>query len=200
MLLLKFELIPFSLSFKKNQHIPIRVMKKISCLFIILCFYINISFAQQQSYFKVKVSFKNGHNVKGAKATIDNQSISFLENGQEKTYPLADISLVEARKGSTVRWALGCGIGSLAISAITIATNDPSRSNIYKSSLVAGAGVLTILAVGTGILIGQLTDKYKPVYTSNSTFLSNRFNIKLTSSKVTRYNPTNYGLAMTFTL
>jgi len=175
-------------------------MVKISYLFVILCFCANISFAQQQPYFKVKVSFKNGQIVKGKKAKIEDQSILFLENGKEKTYSLADISLVEARKGSAVRWALGCGIGSLAVSVLTITLNNPSPSYINDGFLVQGAAVLTVFSVGAGILIGQLTDKYKPVYTSNSAYWMNRINIKLTSSKISRYNPTNFGLALTFTL
>lgn len=175
-------------------------MKKLICLIVIVCFCFSISVAQQQKYSKVKVSFKSGIIVKGSKALISDQSISFFENGLQKSYPLTDIRLVEARKGSTIYWALGCGGGCLAACAITIAANDPVQSGYENSQLAAGAALWTIFSVGAGILIGQLTDKYKPVYTSNSSYWMNRLNFNLSSTKVTKYNPTNYGLTLSYKL
>lgn len=175
-------------------------MKKINCIIAIMCFCFSISFAQQQSHPKVRVTFKSGIIVKGSKGLINDQSISFFENGLQKSYPLTDIKIVEAKKGSTVYWALGCGGGCLAVCAITIAANDPVSSGYENSELAAGAAIWTIFSVGAGILIGQLTDKYKPVYTSNSAYWMNRFNLNLSSSKVTKYNPANYGLTLSYKL
>lgn len=175
-------------------------MKNFFCLIVIVCFCFSTSLAQQQSYSKVKVSFKNGLIVKGSKGLISDQSISFIESGMQKSYPLTEIRLVEAKKGSTVFWALGCGGGCLAVCAITIAANDPVQSGYENDQLAAGAAIWTVFSIGAGILIGQLTDKYKPVYTSNSSNWMNRLNINLSSVRTTKYDHLNYGLTLSYKL
>jgi hypothetical protein len=173
-------------------------MKKIFCLILVVSFCLSISYAQKQSHPKVRVTFKNGIVSKGSKALIMDQSISFSKNGLQETYPLTDIKLVEAKKGSTVYWALGCGGGCLAVCAITIASNDPASSGYENSQLAAGAAVWTVFSVGAGILIGQLTDKYKPVYTSSSSSIFNRFDLGLSSMRLTKFSPNKPNLTLSY--
>ncbi len=136
--------------------------------------------------------------MKGAKGVINQQSITFLENGLQKSYPLADVRLVEAKKGSTVYWALGCGGGCLAICLITVAANDPVSSGYDNNQLAGGAAIWTVFSVGAGILIGQLTDKYKPVYTSSSSSMFNRFDLGVSTARVTKYSPTKPNLTLSY--
>ncbi len=173
-------------------------MKKVYCLIVIVCCILSTTMAQQQSYSKVRVSFKSGITVKGAKGIINQQSITFLESGLQKSYPLTDIRLVEAKKGSTVYWALGCGGGCLALCAITIAANDPVSSGYENDQLVAGAAIWTVFSVGAGVLIGQLTDKYKPVYTSSSSSLFNRFDLGVSTARVTKFSPIKPSLTLSY--
>ena len=175
-------------------------MKKCFCIIAIVCFCFSISFAQKQSHPKVRVTFKNGIVSKGSKALIMDQSISFTKEGLQETYPLSEIRMVEAKKGSTVYWALGCGGGCLALCAITIASNDPATSGYTNSELTSGAALWTVFSVGAGILIGQLTDKYKPVYTSGSAYWMNRININVSPVQATKFAPKNYGLTLSYKL
>ena len=175
-------------------------MKKIYCIIAIVCFCFSISFAQKQSHPKVRVTFKNGIISKGSKALIMDQSISFTKNGLQETYPLNDIKMVEAKKGTTAYWALGCGGGCLGVYGIVLATNDPATSGYENSELVPGIAILTILSAGAGILIGQLTDKYKPVYTSSSAYWMNRLNLNVSPVQATKFAPKNYGLTLSYKL
>ncbi|OQX74622.1 MAG: hypothetical protein B6D64_12615 [Bacteroidetes bacterium 4484_276] len=162
-------------------------MKKAFCFIVVVFFCINIS--QAQSFPKVKVTLKNGQVVKGSKALISNQSIAFSSAGTPKTFPLSDVSLVESRKGSAGWWALGCGGGCLAVYALVLSSNDPAESGYENSELIPGVILLVGLSTGVGLLIGTLTDKYIPVYSSGYSSLINRFDLNLSSVQPNKYDP-----------
>lgn len=174
-------------------------MKKVFC-FIVVVFFC-ISNIQAQPYSNVKVSLKSGIKVKGKKALISNQSISFLVSGVKKTYPLSDVALVEARKGSAGWWALGCGGGCLVVYGVVLAVNDPKDSGYENSDIIPGALLMVGLSTGVGLLIGSLTDKYMPVYFSGSSSLINRFDFNLSSVQPNKYDPKNkWNLTLSYKL
>jgi len=172
-------------------------MKK--SLFLIVAVIFCISISQAQSFSNVKVTLKNGQVVKGKKAVINNQSIAFSKEGVGNNYALADVALVEARKGGAGWWALGCGGGCLAVYGLVLASNDPAESGYENSELVPGIIMLVGLSTGVGLLIGSLTDKYKPVYTSKSSSLINRFDLNFATVQPNRFDSKNkWNLTLTY--
>lgn len=162
-------------------------MKKLLCVLCIAFFCISAS--QAQSYNKVRVTLKNGPVVKGSKATISDESIGFNINGLPHTYPLSEVRLIEAKKGSTVYWALGCGGGCALIYAVTLASNNPASSGYENSEVLPGAIMLCIASAGAGIVIGALTDKYKVVYLPNTTSWIKKIDVNFTAIQLAKFNP-----------
>lgn len=166
-------------------------MKKICFLIVAVFFY--FSFSQAQTYQKVRVTLKNGQTVTGRKALINGESVSFSASGAgiKKTYPLSDVSRVEAKKGSAGWWALGCGGGCLAVYGVVLASNDPAESGYENSELIPGVILWVGVSTGVGVLIGSLTDKYKPVYVSGQSSLYSRLDLNFSPVQPNKYDPKN---------
>ena len=172
-------------------------MKKLFCL--LFTAFICISVSQAQSYNKVRVTLKNGPVVKGSKATISDESIGFTINGLPPTYPLSEVRLVEAKKGNSVYWALGCGGGCALTYVIVIASNDPKISGYENSEIIPGAFILSVASAGVGVLIGALTDKYKVVYLTNTTSWINKIDLNFTAIQPSKYDPkSNVNLTLSY--
>ncbi len=168
-------------------------MKKVFCFIVAVFFCISISQAQGLSkpYAKVKVTLKSGQIIKGKKALINDKSISFSDVGAPRTYPLSDVALVEAKKGTAGYWALGCGGGCLAIGGIALAMNDPSESGYETSDAIPGLMLWVAVSAGVGVLIGSLTDKYKTVYITSGSSMIDRFDLKLSQMQLNNGTPEN---------
>jgi len=172
-------------------------MKILFCLLVSTFFCISVS--QAQFYNKVRVTLKNGPVVKGSKGIISNESIGFTMNGVPQTYPLSEVRLVEAKKGNTVYWALGCGGGCALLYVVTLASNDPATSGYENSEIVPGAIMLSIASAGVGVLIGALTDKYKVVFLPNTTSWITKIDLNFTAIQLTKYNPkSNLNLTLSY--
>jgi hypothetical protein len=176
-------------------------MKNVICFMVAVFFCISIS--QAQSYSRVKVTLKKGFVFKGSKALLDKESITFRYQGNQKTFPLSDVLIVEARDGKAGKWALGCGGGCLAVCAIAGAVSGKDgieEAGATVGQYVAGTFIWTGIFAGVGAIIGSLSDKYRNVYTSSSTSWLNRFKFDLTSNQPTKYYPAKYSLTLAYKL
>ncbi len=166
-------------------------MKKVFCiLLVVICL---INYVDAQSYKKVKVTLKNGLVVKGDKALIADESITFTTDNQLKTFPLSDVTLVQAKKGSADKWALGCGGGCLAVNVIYGVSNGFTGVDMYGNETTAGSFILgaileTAVGAGIGYLIGSITDKEEIVYIKNSALLNN-FKLNFSTDQLTKDSP-----------
>jgi len=176
-------------------------MKKIVFLFLCVFFCISISQAQQ-TFKKVKVTTKDGVIAKGSKATLSDESISFITKGEQKTYSLSDVSLVQAQEGKAGKWALYCGGGCLGVAAIAgIASGSEGieEAGGTVGTYVAGTILWTGIAAGVGALIGKASDKYENVYVSpKATSFLNKINLNLSSKQLSINNPVKYNLTLSY--
>jgi len=166
-------------------------MKKVFCIIlVVMCF---MNYTEAQSFKKVKVTLKNGLVIKGTKGMIADESISFTSDNQLKTFPLSDVSLVQAKKGAADKWALGCGGGCLAVNVIYGFSNGFSGVDMYGNETNLGSfflGTILETAVGAGIgyLIGIITDKEEIVYIKHSSMLNN-FKLNFSTDQLTKDSP-----------
>lgn len=161
-----------------------------------------MSAVNAQSYKKVKVTLTNGLVQKGSEATISDETVSFNSEGEIKTYPLSDVSMIQAKKGSAEKWALGCGGGCLAVNVIYGVSTGMRGVDMYGNQTSAGSfllGALLETAVGAGIgyLIGSLTDHEEIVYNKNMSLLNNlKFNV--TTDQLTKQGPRISNLTLSY--
>jgi hypothetical protein len=176
-------------------------MKKIIFLFLCVFFCVSISHAQQ-TYKKVKVTLKDGFVTKGTKATLTDESLSFMMKGDQKTYSLSDVTLVQAREGKAGKWALWSGggcLGIVAIAGIASGSEGIEEAGGTVGTYVAGAILWTGIAAGVGALIGSATDKYENVYISpRATSFLNKINLNLSSKQLSMNNPSKYNLTLSY--
>ena len=173
-------------------------MKRV--LFILFAILSCVSVINAQSYNQVKVSLRNGLIEKGTKAVISDESVTFKSGNEMKTYQLSEVSLIEAKKGSAGKWAIGCGAGCLAIEAISWASLGTSGVNDlgYTSGQMAASVVLwTGISAGIGYLIGSLTDHNEIVYNKNMSLLNNlKFNV--TTDQLSKQGPKISNLTLSY--
>ena len=173
-------------------------MKKV--LFILLAVLSCVSVINAQSYNKVKVTLRNGNVQKGSKATISDETVSFNSGSEIKTYPLSEVSMIQAKKGSAEKWALGCGGGCLAvevISGISVGAEGIEAQGGTVSQFIAGTVLLTGISAGIGYLIGSLTDHEEIVFNKNMSLLNNiKFNV--TSDQLTKQGPKINNLTLSY--
>lgn len=159
-----------------------------------------MSAVNAQSYKKVKVTLTNGLVQKGSEATISDETVSFNSEGEIKTYPLSDVSMIQAKKGSAEKWALGCGGGCLAvevISGIVSGTDGIEAQGGTVGQFIVGTVLLTGISAGVGYLIGSLTDHDEIVYNKNLSLLNNiKFNV--TTDQLTKQGPKISNLTLSF--
>jgi hypothetical protein len=167
----------------------------IAAMFLCVCI------SQAQSFSKVKVTLNNGLILKGSKALIGNETISFVMQGSQKTYPLSDVRLVMAREGKAGKWALGCGGGCLAlcvISGIASGSEGIEEAGGDVGTYILGSILWTGIFAGVGAIIGSASDRYETVYISNNTSWINKFDIKLGSNQYSRYNRSKANLTLRY--
>ncbi len=176
-------------------------MKKIVFFIFVVFFCVSISQAQQ-TYKKVKVTLKDGFVTKGTKAALTDESLSFMMKGNQKTYSLSEVSLVQASEGKAGKWALWSGGGCLGICAILgIAAGSEGIEDDFGTTRIFVAGVLiwTAISAGVGALIGSASEHYENVYISpRATSFLKKFDLNLASTKLTFNNPTKYNLSLSF--
>jgi hypothetical protein len=148
-----------------------------------------------QDYKIVQITLKNGQVFKGKKGTLSTESISFLSGSTQKTYPLSDVSLVQAKDGKAKTWALGMGGGCLVVGLVVTATqagkvNEASGEVYSAGTLIAGSIIWAGIFAGAGALIGSASDHWQNVYINKAT--SNLKNIKFNfgPSRYAKYNLT----------
>ncbi len=159
-------------------------LKKIISLLTFAFLLVNLSFAQ--TYPKVKVTLKDGTTSVGKKGNITEESVSFMDGKVLKTYDLSEVTIIQAKKGTAGKWALGFGGGCLGLGLITTAVN-PNDDDV--GTLLAGSFIWAGAFAGIGALIGLATDNYENVYVNSRTSsLIKRFDLNLTSNQFTNYN------------
>ncbi|HRZ96896.1 MAG TPA: hypothetical protein P5084_05025 [Paludibacter sp.] len=175
-------------------------MKRV--LFILLAVLSCVSVINAQSYNKVKVSLRNGLIEKGSKAVISDESVTFKSGNEMKTYQLSEVSLIEAKKGSAGKWAMGCGGGCLAVNLIYGISNGMKGVDIYgaetsTASYLMGTIVETVVGAGIGYLIGSLTDHNEIVYNKNMSLLNN-FKFNVTTDQLSKQGPKISNLTLSY--
>lgn len=176
-------------------------MKKNLCIIIALLCCMSTTYAQ--SYKKVKVTMSNGLIIKGTNATIDDESISFVNGSLLKTYPMSDVLMVQAREGKAAKWALGCGAGCLAfevIYGVARGTNgtDINGNTQSTGNYILGAILETAVGAGIGAIIGALTDREQIVYLKNNSSMLNNFQLNLTKDRLSAQSPVINNLTLSY--
>lgn len=174
-------------------------MKKFLGLLILVALFSGA--AMSQTYDKVKVTLNNGLVVKGLKASIGDESISFTSDNVVKTYSLSEVSLIQATKGKAKDWALGCGGGCLGFYAVTgiLAANGSLQGTGYNfnmGSYLLETVLVTGASAGIGYLIGSLLDKEEVVYHSGGKIGKLNFNISI--DKLTKFDPLTTGVTVAY--
>ena len=136
------------------------------CFVLLIVMFINQSvFAQH--YPKVKVILKNGATFEGKNGSMDKESLTLTSDSQTQSYPLRDIQLVMAKKGSAGKWAAGFGGGCAAICLVSILAQSGNEE--YDSGrLMLGSLLWVGIFSGAGYIIGALTDNWQTVYMAPS--------------------------------
>jgi len=168
--------------------------RNLICMIIAL---LSICVVTAQDYKIVQVTLKNGQVFKGKKGILSNESISFLSGSAQKTYPLNDVSLVQAREGKAGKWALAMGGGCLGVCIVVIAVNassgttDPNTGETITYStgqLIAGSLIWTGIFAGAGALIGNASDHWQNVFITKTTSKLKNFDINFGPSRFAKYN------------
>jgi hypothetical protein len=172
-------------------------MKKILCFSIALFLCMVVTYAQ--TYPKVKITMKNGGIVTGSKGTIDKESISFTMEGSPQKYSLSDVSMIQSKKGSAGKWALGCGAGCLGFYGISylISPSTYEDAGLSGGQVLFGALIWAGVSAGVGALIGAATDHYEIVYSKNLSMLK-QFNLDFSTNQMTRYTPQTNNFTLSY--
>jgi len=176
-------------------------MKKI--MFFILAGFLSIGISYGQSYKKVKVTLKSGLITKGSKATLTEESVSFIQSGSQKTYALSDVLTVQAKEGKAGKYALYSGGGCLGIGVLVAVTQGGKYNEITgeptdTGTLLLGSVLWAGIFAGAGALVGTLSDSYQNIYISKSSSMLKKFDFNLDSSPITRNNPTKYNFTLSY--
>jgi hypothetical protein len=166
-------------------------MKKI--LIGVILALLSVSVVTAQDYKIVQVTLKNGQVFKGKKGTLSAESVSFLSGSAQKTYPLNEVSLVQAREGKAGKWALAMGGGCLVVGLIVTATqagkvNEASGETYSAGTLIAGSLIWTGIFAGAGALIGNASDHWQNVFITKATSKLKNFDINFGPNRFAKYN------------
>jgi hypothetical protein len=142
-------------------------------LFAIQCGY-------AQKYAKMKVTMNQGVTIEGKKGVIGVESVILFVDGQQQTYPLADVQNIMAKKGSAGKWAIGFGGGCLAIGLAVTAVN-PNNDDV--GTLALGSVLWAGIFAGLGGLVGLAVDPWKNVYVPKRAALLRNFSLDLGSDQ-----------------
>ena len=173
-------------------------MKKNLVCFVIAL--LSISMVTAQDYKIVQVTLKNGQVFKGKDGTLTNESVSFLSGSAQKTYPLNEVNLVQAKEGKAKKWALAMGGGCLGVGLLVSVTqggkyNEISGETYPVGTLIAGSVIWAGVFAGAGALIGSAADKWQNVYITKTSSMLKNFKLNLGPS---RYAKVNIGVTYRF--
>ena len=169
-------------------------------LFCIIISLLSVSMVTAQDYKIVQVTLKNGQVFKGKQGTLSGESISFLSGSAQKTYPLNEVNLVQAKEGKAIKWALGMGGGCLGIGLLVSVTqgnktNEATGEAYGTGTLLAGSVIWAGLFAGAGALIGGASDHWQNVYISKVTSKLKNFDLNIGPN---RYAILNIGFTYKF--
>lgn len=134
-----------------------------------------------QVYKNVKVNLKNGLQMKGRFATIDNDTITMQTSGVTRTISMNDVNSMMAKSGKAENFAIGCGAGCLGygvVNLVLLGEDGLRENNLTIPQYVAAYVFFVGASAATGYLIGSLFDPYEVVYIKESSFLNKvKFNV-----------------------
>lgn len=164
--------------------------KNLICLILAL---LSVGVVSAQNYKIMQVTLKNGIVEKGKKGTFTNESVSFNSGSLLKTFPLSEVSLVQAKEGKAGKWALAMGGGCLGVGLIVTATqagkvNEISGESYDAGTLIAGSIIWAGVFAGAGAIIGTLSDRWQNVYIARSTSMLKNFDLNFGPNKYANYN------------
>lgn len=161
--------------------------KNLICIIIAL---LSVSMVSAQSYKIVQVTLKTGQTFKGKKGMLTNESVSFFKGSAQQTYPLNEVSLVQAKEGKAGKWALAMGGGCLGVCAITIAASGSAvdEGTYTYGTLIGGSLIWTGIFAGAGAIIGNSSDHWQNVYIVKATSKLKNFDINFGPNKFAKYN------------
>lgn len=166
-------------------------MKKNLICFIIAL--LSVSMVAAQDYKIVQVTLKNGQVSKGKKGTLTGESISFLSGSAQRTYPLNEVNLVQAKEGKAGKWALAMGGGCLGVGLIVTAAqagkvNESTGVTYDAGTLIAGSLIWAGIFAGIGAIIGNASDRWENVYITKPTSRLKNFDINFGPNRFAKYN------------
>jgi len=146
-----------------------------------------------QDYKRVQVTTKDGITVKGKNGILTKESVSFLSGSGQKTYPLTDVNIIQAREGKAGKWALYSGGGCLGLGVIVSLTqggkyNEISQTTYDTGTLLAGSVIWAAIFAGIGGLVGSATDHWQIVYNRNSSSILKNIKFDLGANRYAGLN------------
>lgn len=168
-------------------------------LFFILVALSFLSVVNAQDFKIVQVTLENGQTFKGKKGILTDESISFRSGTDQKTVPLSEVSLVQAKKGRAGKLALAMGGGCFGICVISIAATGGEVTSVDASGnsttvtypmgqLMAGTIIWTGIFAGIGALIGGASDHWQNVFISKKSSFLNNVNLNIGPNKYAKVN------------
>lgn len=150
---------------------------------VIICS--QIVHAQAQTYRIGRLQLTNGTFVKGKKMTIGSSDITLIVQSQQVTYSKSDVVRAEYKRGWTLGWAAGCGLGCLGLTLVSVAASpdgveDPNTGEPYTGGQIAISALFWAgVSAGIGALIGHFTDSYQTAYIKSDMSFLNNFSLQM---------------------
>jgi len=113
-----------------------------------------------------KVFLRDGRTVGGGNLEFGSDSAYLTVAGSRQSFALADVTMIQAKRGTAGTWALGCGGGCLGLCGLSFvaAGGQLNGEPINVGQYVLGSCLWTGIFAGIGYLIGALTDSWQMVY------------------------------------
>lgn len=164
-------------------------------LFLVIVASLIVGAAFAQDYKKVQVITKDGLTIKGKNGILTQESITFIGGSGQKTFPLSDVNLVQAKEGKAGKWALYSGGGCLGLGLIVSLTqggkyNEVSDMTYDTGTLLIGSVIWAGIFAGAGAIIGSLSDDWETVYNRTSSSLHKNFKFNLGANQYAGLNLT----------
>lgn len=155
-------------------------------LFMLIIMFFGESMYAQESYSKMRISFRDGTSVEGKKGTMGRENVTLMVGGTSQNYSLDEIDIIMARKGRIGKYAMGFGGGCLAIGLLTTVVN-PNDDDV--GTLLAGSFLWAGIFAGIGAGVGALSDPWTNIYVrrSQSSILKD-LNLTFSSNRLAPYN------------
>jgi hypothetical protein len=166
----------------------------------VILFFLIVGATNAQDYKKVQVTTREGMTIKGKNGILTKESISFLTGSGQRTYPISDVNLIQAKEGKAGKWALYSGGGCLGIGLIVSLTqggkyNETSGETYDTGTLLAGSVIWAGIFAGAGAIVGSLVDNWEIVYNRNTSAVLKNFRFDLGTNQ---YAGLNFRLSRKF--